>query len=155
LRTALGTLLLAASAGRPARPPSPPTRAGELHRAGDLTRLRGKLPRTAMRIARHEDLTVVAIGSSSTQGVGASAPAASYPSQMAAELARRLPRESVTVLKQGRRRPRPRSICWRVSTATCFRRARRPRDLAGRDQFVLRDAAVAPTATRWRPASSG
>jgi acyl-CoA thioesterase I len=68
---------------------------------GDLTRLSGRLMRTGLRIERREKLTIVAIGSSSTEGVGASTPEASYPSQLAAELQRRLPGEAITVLNKG------------------------------------------------------
>jgi len=46
-------------------------------------------------------LTIVAIGSSSTRGAGASSPAASYPSRLAAELAKRFPRDDITVLNRG------------------------------------------------------
>lgn len=42
------------------------------------------LPRVAARLARKEIVTVVAIGSSSTGGAGASAPDFSYPSQLTA-----------------------------------------------------------------------
>ncbi len=42
--------------------------------------------RVAGRIERGEALTIVAVGSSSTQGGGASAPGLSYPSRLAAEL---------------------------------------------------------------------
>jgi acyl-CoA thioesterase I len=67
----------------------------------DLTRLYGRLTRTGLRLARHETLTVVAIGSSSTEGIGASAPEATYPSQLAAELQRLLPGQPITVLNKG------------------------------------------------------
>jgi acyl-CoA thioesterase I len=67
----------------------------------DLARLRQHLPRVAERIARHEPLTIVAIGSSSTAGTGASSAAASYPSRLEAELRRRLPEEKVVVLNRG------------------------------------------------------
>jgi acyl-CoA thioesterase-1 len=40
------------------------------------------LPRLAARLARNETVTVVALGSSSTGGAGASDPAHSYPSQL-------------------------------------------------------------------------
>src|SRR6185312_3650235 len=43
----------------------------------------------------------VAIGSSSTQGAGASSPAASYPSKLAVELQTRFPRNNITVLNRG------------------------------------------------------
>lgn len=41
------------------------------------------LPRVAARLARNETVSVVAIGSSSTGGAGASAPEFSYPAQLA------------------------------------------------------------------------
>jgi acyl-CoA thioesterase I len=59
------------------------------------------LSRTAQRIAGNKPLTVVAIGSSSTAGAGATSPAASYPSRLAVELAQRFPAEDITVLNRG------------------------------------------------------
>jgi acyl-CoA thioesterase I len=67
----------------------------------ELTRLRTGLARTATRLARHEQLTVVTIGSSSTVGYGASSPDFNYPSQFAAELRRRLPMQAVEVVNKG------------------------------------------------------
>jgi acyl-CoA thioesterase I len=67
----------------------------------ELMRLRGSLARTATRLARHEPLMIVAIGSSSTFGYGASSPALSYPSQLAAELQRRLPAGEIEVENAG------------------------------------------------------
>jgi acyl-CoA thioesterase-1 len=67
----------------------------------ELTRLRGSLARTATRLARHEPLTIVAIGSSSTFGYGASSPALSYPSQLGVELQRRLPAGEIDVENAG------------------------------------------------------
>ena len=46
-------------------------------------------------------ITVVAIGSSSTAGAGASSPAKSYPSQLAVEFKRLFPTHSITVLNRG------------------------------------------------------
>src|SRR5215469_18616015 len=43
-----------------------------------LTRFTHRLPRLADRIAHREPITIVAFGSSSTAGVGASSPAATY-----------------------------------------------------------------------------
>lgn len=60
------------------------------------------LPRVAARVARHEPLTIVAVGSSSTQGVGASAPALSYPSRLEAELRARFPDLAVRVVNRGK-----------------------------------------------------
>jgi acyl-CoA thioesterase I len=67
----------------------------------EMTRLRDGLARTATRIERHEKLTIVAIGSSSTAGYGATDPALNYPSQFAAELRRRLPAAPIDVQNKG------------------------------------------------------
>jgi acyl-CoA thioesterase-1 len=53
------------------------------------------------RISRGLPLKIVAIGSSSTFGSGASSPAASYPSRLEAELKARLPGLPITVLNKG------------------------------------------------------
>jgi lysophospholipase L1-like esterase len=66
-----------------------------------LTRLEAPLPRTAARIRAGEPLRIVAIGSSSTAGFGASAPGKAYPPLLAAELRRRLPGQKVEVLNRG------------------------------------------------------
>lgn len=67
----------------------------------ELTRLEFPLTRTARRIAAGEPLTIVAVGSSSTAGAGASAPALSYPSRLEAELKLRFPGAAITVLNAG------------------------------------------------------
>ena len=67
----------------------------------DLTRLTHVLPRTARRLAAGQSITIVAIGSSSTAGAGASTPAASYPSRLAIELRDRFPGRTITVLNRG------------------------------------------------------
>jgi acyl-CoA thioesterase-1 len=67
----------------------------------ELTRLRVTLPNTARAIRRGQELVIVAIGSSSTEGVGASDPAHAYPAILADELRRRWPHLSVTVLNKG------------------------------------------------------
>ena len=59
------------------------------------------LKRVAARISAHQPLTIVAIGSSSTFGSGASSPAMSYPSRLAVELRALLPRTSITVINRG------------------------------------------------------
>jgi lysophospholipase L1-like esterase len=56
------------------------------------------LPHVALKVAAMEPLKIVAFGSSSTEGIGAS----SYPSRLAAELAPLLPTgETVTVINRG------------------------------------------------------
>jgi acyl-CoA thioesterase-1 len=59
------------------------------------------LPRIARRLAAGKPLRIVAIGSSSTFGAGASSSAASYPSRLAEELTRRFPGNEITVLNRG------------------------------------------------------
>src|SRR5205085_11919270 len=50
----------------------------------------------------HRPVTIVAIGSSSTEGVGASAPGLSYPSQLERELKARLPGAEIRVVNRGK-----------------------------------------------------
>jgi acyl-CoA thioesterase I len=56
---------------------------------------------TARRLAGGEPLTIVAIGSSSTAGAGASSSDASYPSRLEIELKKRFPTADITVLNRG------------------------------------------------------
>jgi len=66
-----------------------------------VTRFKVSLPNTARAIRRGAALVIVAIGSSSTQGVGASDQAHTYPALLAEELQRRWPRLAVTVVNKG------------------------------------------------------
>jgi lysophospholipase L1-like esterase len=60
------------------------------------------LPHVAGRLSRHEPLTIVAFGSSSTEGVGASSPAHAYPARLQVDLAALVPAgETVTVINRG------------------------------------------------------
>jgi acyl-CoA thioesterase-1 len=59
------------------------------------------LDRSAARINLGSSLTIVAMGSSSTQGVGASAPSFSYPSRLQEELRERFPAVEIRVLNRG------------------------------------------------------
>jgi acyl-CoA thioesterase-1 len=59
------------------------------------------LVRIARRMAAGQSIKIVALGSSSTAGAGASSPTASYPSQLALELAKRFPGYDITVLNRG------------------------------------------------------
>jgi hypothetical protein len=67
----------------------------------DLAKLDHPLPRTSRRIAAGEPLRIVAIGSSSTAGHGASSKAATYPSRLAVELEELFPSIAVTMVNQG------------------------------------------------------
>lgn len=59
------------------------------------------LPLTASRLAEGDPLVIVAIGSSSTAGHGASHAAASYPARLRDELALRFPNSPITVFNKG------------------------------------------------------
>ncbi len=59
------------------------------------------LPRTAARLRSGQPLKIVALGSSSTAGAGASAPSLSYPNRLAVELLRRYPGQSIQVINRG------------------------------------------------------
>lgn len=59
------------------------------------------LKRTETRLRQGEPLNIVAIGSSSTAGAGASSVAHSYPSQLEDELQRLFPRSNIAVLNRG------------------------------------------------------
>jgi acyl-CoA thioesterase I len=63
--------------------------------------LRASLPRSKARVTSRQNLVIVAIGSSSTRGVGASSWAASYPEVMQRELERLRPGTNVTIINKG------------------------------------------------------
>jgi len=67
----------------------------------DLLTSAAPLPRVAQKLALERPIKVVAFGSSSTQGVGASSAAATYPSRFAQELQRLFPRSPVTIVNKG------------------------------------------------------
>jgi len=67
----------------------------------ELTRLDQPLRRLAQRIATRQSITIVAIGSSSTTGAGATSSAASYPSRLEVELKERFPHVAIKVLNRG------------------------------------------------------
>lgn len=97
-----------AQAGAGERQPVVPAMRGEIERVAprcevpaELLALRHPLPQVARRIAEGRQLTVVALGSSSTQGAGASAPALAYPARLEAELHALLPHMAVTVINKG------------------------------------------------------
>jgi lysophospholipase L1-like esterase len=67
----------------------------------DLIRLANPLSHVAQKLADGSPITIVAIGSSSTAGTGASSPAATYPSRLAVELKQHFPGHSFTVINRG------------------------------------------------------
>src|SRR5664280_849636 len=66
-----------------------------------LLRLANPLTHFAQKLATRGRITIVAIGSSSTAGAGASSPATNYPNRLAEELKRLFPTHSITVLNRG------------------------------------------------------
>jgi len=67
----------------------------------DLLRFANPLSHLAQKLATRDPITIVAIGSSSTAGAGASSPAANYPNRLAAELKQHFPNRLITVLNRG------------------------------------------------------
>ena len=67
----------------------------------NLTHLDWPLLHVGERVAAREPIKIIAIGSSSTAGAGASSPAASYPSRLAVELGKLYPDVPITVLNRG------------------------------------------------------
>jgi acyl-CoA thioesterase I len=67
----------------------------------EITRFRVRLPNTARAVRSGKALVIVAIGSSSTKGVGASDPAHAYPALLAEELRHRWPQLTLTVINKG------------------------------------------------------
>src|SRR5712691_4124465 len=103
----------------------------------ELLRLTQPLARTAKRLAGAEPLTIVAIGSSSTAGAGASSPAASYPSRLAIELKDQFSGHRIEMLNRGVNgeeardmlarfddsviKPKPDLVLWQVGTNSVLR----------------------------------
>jgi lysophospholipase L1-like esterase len=67
----------------------------------EMTRFKVQLPNTARAVRAHGPLGIVAIGSSSTAGAGASDPAHAYPALLGQELQQRWPRIALTVTNKG------------------------------------------------------
>ena len=61
----------------------------------------GSLPHVAGKLASGQPVTIVAFGSSSTQGWGSSSPEFNYPNRLAAQLHRQYPGADITVLNRG------------------------------------------------------
>lgn len=67
----------------------------------ELWRLESPIPRTTGKLRAGAPLTIVAIGSSSTAGAGASAPERTYPHRLGVELGKLFPRFRIRVLNKG------------------------------------------------------
>lgn len=69
--------------------------------SAQLAKLGTTLPATAAAMRRGDDIVVVAIGSSSTSGVGASDRQHAYPARLESELKNRWPHHNVRVINKG------------------------------------------------------
>ncbi len=78
-----------------------PAQAVKCNCPGNLAQFKDQIARTAQRIMRREPVTIVAVGSSSTAGAGASSPAHSYPSRLAEELRQRFPQAPIRMVNRG------------------------------------------------------
>jgi acyl-CoA thioesterase I len=67
----------------------------------NIVRLSNTLPRVAAKLAAGQPITIVAIGSSSTAGAGASTPANSYPNRLQVFLSEQFPRQKFNVVNRG------------------------------------------------------
>ncbi len=66
-----------------------------------LVRFNAPLPVLAARLNAKKPVVIVALGSSSTQGIGASGPLATYPVRLQAELRQRFPASEISVINAG------------------------------------------------------
>jgi lysophospholipase L1-like esterase len=94
---AAGLALLLSTAAAPAAQLVPAT----CPSSAALTRLEAPLPRLAMKLASRDPVVIVAIGSSSTAGAGASAANFSYPARLQFALRERFPGRDIKVVNRG------------------------------------------------------
>jgi acyl-CoA thioesterase-1 len=102
----------------------------------DLVYFDQPLLRTALALASGDPVVIVAIGSSSTWGAGATSPAQSYPSRLEADLRARFPANPIVVVNRGAGgedalqmlarfdeaiKERPDLVIWQVGTNAVLR----------------------------------
>jgi len=101
-RLAVATALLAAFAAGSARADQPVPFQGDCQAMAESGELAGAgLTRLATRIAERKAITVIAFGSSSTEGIGASSPSNTYPARLEAELKQHFPGLDLRVINRG------------------------------------------------------
>src|SRR5262249_44381349 len=104
------------------------------------------LVRTARLLASGEPIKIVALGSSSTYGAGASTSAASYPSRLAEGFARHFPGHEFTVLNRGVNGDEDAGMLARLDAAVIAEKPDLVLWQVGTNS-VLRDKAVLPHAS--------
>jgi lysophospholipase L1-like esterase len=72
------------------------------HSARGVSKSMGSLPHVASKLAAGQPVVIVAFGSSSTDGYGASSPEFKYPNRLAAQLRRQYPTADITVVNRGK-----------------------------------------------------
>ena len=112
----------------------------------DQARFVQPLARIAHRLASSEPIKIVALGSSSTFGAGASMSAASYPNRLAEELSRLFPGHEITVFNRGVNGDEAAEMLARLDTDVI---AEKPDLIVWQvgTNAVLRDKAVLPHAS--------
>ena len=121
------------------KPSKPPCSA-----PAELAKLDQPLARTARLLAGGQPIKIIALGSSSTAGAGASSPAASYPSRLAIELAEKFPSHPFTVLNRGVNGEEAKEMLARLETGVIAEKPDLVLWQVGTNA-VLRDYALPPT----------
>jgi acyl-CoA thioesterase I len=111
----------------------------------DLARLERPLTRTGRLLAAGLPIRIVALGSSSTAGAGASSPDKSYPSQLASDLRERFPDHEITVINRGVNGEEARDMLARFETTVIDERPDLVLWQVGTNA-VLRDNPIEPNA---------
>jgi acyl-CoA thioesterase I len=111
--------------------------------AADQARFDFPLPRMSQRLASGEPIKIVALGSSSTYGAGASTSAAAYPSRLAEELAKHFPGHEFTMLNRGVNGEEITDMLARLETAVIAERPDLVLWQVGTNS-VIRDIALEP-----------
>ena len=110
----------------------PPAAVQTCSAPSELIQLEQLLVRTATRIAEGEPIRIVALGSSSTAGFGASSVSRSYPSRLEFELRSLLPGRDVVVINRGINGQDDKEMLARLQRGVLGGCASRSCDLAGR-----------------------
>jgi lysophospholipase L1-like esterase len=104
------------------------------------------LVKVARKLANHRPVKIVALGSSSTFGAGATTSAASYPSRLAEELSARLPGQEIIMLNRGVNGDEAADMLARLESDVLAERPDLVLWQVGTNS-LLRDKAVLPRAT--------
>ena len=102
LGLAFGAALAVAAGSANAADTELPSASASCEAPAALIVIEPTLARVVAQIGHRLPLTIVAMGSSSTQGVGASAPELSYPSRLEAALKERFPGIDIRVINRGK-----------------------------------------------------